>query len=209
MAKTQNERSAETRRLINMATIRSLVEAGYASTTTSAVCQRAGVSRGALTHHFASKQEMMTSAITHLSEVRERELSVNARGLADGPDRTRAVIGLMWESFRSDLFYASLELWNAARTDQRLRDALYAAERELGTRHRSLVAELFGDPLSSHPNFARTMEFMFRQLRGAAVTRILRHEPSDESQVVDDLTRYVLSMTSPSTALDGRQNQVS
>ncbi len=194
MVKTQIERSAETRRLINLATIRSLVEAGYASTTTSAVCDRAGVSRGALTHHFASKQEMMTSAIIHLSEIQEQELSASARNLADGPHRTRAVISLLWDNFRSDLFYASLELWNASRTDPTLRDALYEAERSLGQRHRALVAELFGDPLASHPQFGRTMEITFRQLRGAAVTRILRQDPAIENSVVDDLLAVITAM---------------
>ena len=194
MVKTQNERSFETRRLINLATIRSLVEAGYASTTTSSVCDRAGVSRGALTHHFASKQEMMTSAIIYLSEIQEQELSESARNLADGPQRTRAVIALLWEHFRSDLFYASLELWNASRTDPILREALYDAERSLGQRHRALVAELFGEPLTSHPQFGRTMEIMFRQLRGAAVTRILRHDPTEENLIVDDLLAMITAM---------------
>ena len=103
------------------------------------------MSRGALTHHFASKHEMMTAAITHLSEVRERELSANARSLAEGPDRIRAVIALLWESFRSELFYASLELWTAARTDAALREALYAVEHKIGARHRMLVGHPLDD----------------------------------------------------------------
>jgi AcrR family transcriptional regulator len=200
VVKTQNERSFETRRLINLATIRSLVEAGYASTTTSSVCDRAGVSRGALTHHFASKQEMMTSAITYLSEIQEQELSESARSLADGPQRTRAVIALLWENFRSDLFYASLELWNASRTDPILREALYEAERSLGQRHRALIAELFGKPLTSHPKFSRTMEIIFRQLRGAAVTRILKHDPTEENLIVDDLLAMITAMLAPPSA---------
>jgi AcrR family transcriptional regulator len=195
MARTQDQRSAETRWSINAATIRSLVEEGYASTTTSAVCSRAGVSRGALTHHFASKQEMMISAVAHLSEVRERELSASARRLVDDSGRTRAVIELLWTSFSSDLFYASLELWNAARTDAALHEVLYEAERGLGARHRTLAKEMFGDELASHPDFARMLEIVFRQLRGAAVTRILRHESADENVVVDDLVSIVATMT--------------
>jgi len=88
---------------------------------------------------------MMTAAITHLSEVRERELSANARSLAEGPDRIRAVIALLWESFRSELFYASLELWTAARTDAALREALYAVEHKIGARHRMLVGHPLDD----------------------------------------------------------------
>ncbi|MFN3254785.1 MAG: TetR/AcrR family transcriptional regulator [Ilumatobacter sp.] len=203
MARTQIERSAETRRAINEATIRSLVEAGYASTTTSAVCDRAGVSRGALTHHFSSKQEMMTAAITHLSEVRERQLSKRASELADGPDRTQAVIELLWESFTSDLFYASLELWNAARTDRALHETLYRAERDLGARHRVLVAEMFGEPLAAHPHFDRVVDMMFRQLRGASVTRILRGDAHHEDAVIGDLVTAIAAMTAMSDSVAG------
>jgi len=190
----QTQRSADTRRAITMATIRSLVEDGYLGTTTSVVCARAGVSRGALTHHFASKQEMMASAVMHLSEIREGELAARARRLATGSDRTRAVVALLWESFTSDLFYASLELWNAARTDEALRAPLHDAERALGVRHRTLVAELFGEPLASHRNFARAIEALFRQLRGAAVTRILRHDPTLEDTVVGDMVTLLAVM---------------
>ena len=44
--RTQEERSAETRARLLEATIESLGEVGYASTTTTGVCERAGVSRG-------------------------------------------------------------------------------------------------------------------------------------------------------------------
>jgi len=200
MAKTQDERSAGTRRAINDATIHSLVEKGYSATTTSAVCAGAGVSRGALTHHFASKQEMMISAVAHLSEVSEHRLSASARSLPDGPDRTRAVIEMLWDSFTSDLFYASLELWNAARTDPALHEALYAAEHRLGERHRILVAELFGETLAVQPQFGRAVEMMFRQLRGAAVTRILSRRANAENRVVDDLVLMFAAISEPAIA---------
>jgi AcrR family transcriptional regulator len=200
MAKTQDERSAGTRRAINDATIRSLIEHGYSATTTSAVCAGAGVSRGALTHHFASKQEMMISAVSHLSEVSEHRLSEGARSLPDGPDRTRAVIEMLWDSFTSDLFYASLELWNAARTDPALHEALYSAEHRLGERHRILAAELFGEPLSVHPQFGRMVGMMFHQLRGAAVTRILSLRSNAQDRVVDDLVLMFTAISEPAIA---------
>ena len=53
--RSQAERSASTRALLLDATIDSLVEDGYASTTTTGIADRAGVSRGAQMHHFASK----------------------------------------------------------------------------------------------------------------------------------------------------------
>lgn len=47
LRRTQEERSQETRARLLDATIESLIDVGYAGTTTTAVCERAGLSRGA------------------------------------------------------------------------------------------------------------------------------------------------------------------
>ena len=104
------------------------------------------------------------------------------------------MIELLWGTFKSDLFYASLELWNAARTDEVLHEALYQAERGLGVRHRALAAEMFGLPTAAHPGFGRAVDMMFRMLRGAAITRILRGPPEAEDAVVDDIEFVFVTM---------------
>jgi AcrR family transcriptional regulator len=72
--RTQKERSDVTRAAILDATIRCLIDLGYAATSTTAIQKRAGVSRGALTHQFPSKHELMIAAVRHLSEVRTSAL---------------------------------------------------------------------------------------------------------------------------------------
>src|SRR5204862_5492808 len=61
--RTQAERSAATQALLLDATIDSLVEVGYANTTTTGIAERAGVSRGAQMHHFPSKGELVAAAV--------------------------------------------------------------------------------------------------------------------------------------------------
>ena len=65
--RTQQARREATRNALLEATIQCLVQQGYAGTTTRAVAERAGVSAGALQHHFASKQELVSEAISYLS----------------------------------------------------------------------------------------------------------------------------------------------
>ena len=48
----QAQKSAATRNLIIEAAIKCFVELGYAQTTTTAIADKAGLSRGAMLHHF-------------------------------------------------------------------------------------------------------------------------------------------------------------
>ena len=57
--KTQAERSAETRQLLIDATIDSLLAKGYVATSTTAIAERAGVTRGAQIHHFPKKLDLI------------------------------------------------------------------------------------------------------------------------------------------------------
>src|SRR5215475_95934 len=72
--RTQQQRREETRRALLDAAVQSLIEVGFARTTTLEVQRRANVSRGALLHHFPSKAELLVAAVDHLAEMRAREL---------------------------------------------------------------------------------------------------------------------------------------
>ncbi|MGZ4524496.1 MAG: TetR/AcrR family transcriptional regulator, partial [Mycobacteriaceae bacterium] len=59
---TQVERSRETRLKLMNAVVECLVEHGWSGTTTALVSARAGVSRGAQLHHFASRGDLVAAA---------------------------------------------------------------------------------------------------------------------------------------------------
>jgi AcrR family transcriptional regulator len=131
--RTQAERRASTRSLLVRATVDCLVELGYARTTTQEVQTRAGVSRGALTHHFTTKAELVVAAVDHLYEEFSESVRQAAAALpADPVTRVRLGVELVWERFHGPLFVAAMELWGAARTDAELRAALLPHERRLG-----------------------------------------------------------------------------
>src|ERR1700704_4358345 len=88
--RTQQQRRDETRRALLDAAVESLIEVGFARTTTLEVQRRADVSRGALLHHFPSKAELLVAAVDHLAEMRARELKAFASQLPpedEHPDR--------------------------------------------------------------------------------------------------------------------------
>jgi AcrR family transcriptional regulator len=183
--RTQVARSAETRARLLDATIASLVEAGYASTTTTAVCERAGVSRGAQVHHFPRKQDLVVAAVAHLAARRAAELRRRAEALpaAGGADRLEALLELVTEAFGGPLFDAALELWVAARTDAELHRSLYLFERVAGRGLASLWREVAGD-LASADRFDAVLQLTMHLARGMALQKILRSDDTDRRRLL-------------------------
>jgi AcrR family transcriptional regulator len=183
--RSQQERAASTRAAVLDATIACLVEHGYAATSTTLIQERTATSRGALTHHFPSKHALFVAAIEHLASAREREILDAVDTLPTEADRAEEALRLVWSSFCSDLFLAAVELWTASRTDDDLHAPLYAAERRLGQRHHHLLAEVFGPAIADHPRFTRAVTLVIEQMRGTALTDILRRSRTDDRLVVE------------------------
>jgi AcrR family transcriptional regulator len=197
LRRTQAERRAGTRAALVRATVESLVELGYAGTTTQEVQRRAGVSRGALTHHFTSKAELMLAAVDHLYEEFSESVRQAAADLpVESATRIRLGVELIWQRFHGPLFVAAMELWMAARTDPELRAALLPHERRLGAELRQLAFEVFGEQVASHPASEAVYQVLLTSMRGQAMTYALQPDaPVDGPHlqhwlaVVDAFTR--------------------
>src|SRR4029453_8536618 len=67
-SRTQQERREDTRARLLTATIECLVADRYARATTQRVQDRAGLSRGAPLHHFATKEALLVAAVSHVAD---------------------------------------------------------------------------------------------------------------------------------------------
>jgi AcrR family transcriptional regulator len=130
--RTQAERSERTRAQLLESTIDCLLDLGYAGTSVNEICKRAGLSRGAQQHHFATKAELMAHALEYLVTKLGDQVLDAVQQLADDPDRIAKGIDLLWQSFSGTLSTAAMELWVAARTDPELRGAMLPVDRALG-----------------------------------------------------------------------------
>ena len=68
----QAQKSAATRKALVEAAIRCVIRYGYASTTTPRVAAEAGLSRGAMLHHFENGPALIRATIAYLHEKRLR-----------------------------------------------------------------------------------------------------------------------------------------
>lgn len=172
------------RRRVVEATIECLVEHGYAGTTTQRVQVQAGVSRGALLHHFPSKPAMFLAAVQHVGEQQELQVRAAAESDIDGPDRLDFAFAVLHDAMSGPLYLAGYELWMAARTDDDLRSILAPYERKVGQNLRELGVMVFGAELSEQPGFPTAFESLVQMLRGLALTAVLRENSNREMQLL-------------------------
>lgn len=89
-------RSEETRTRILEAAERCFAQSGYDGTSVSQICQAAGVSKGALYHHYESKQDIFVELLNRWLEEMEFQLADLSESVIPVPERLlsmSAIIG--------------------------------------------------------------------------------------------------------------------
>src|SRR5882757_6092807 len=122
--KTQDERSAEMRDRLVRAAVRSLIEDGYERTTTLSIVSRAGVTRGALLHHFESKKQVIIFAMHQLLADHAKRIQGVAEEIRQGKLGIDDFIDYLWNDYAGDFFLAWLETITESRHDSDLRRQL-------------------------------------------------------------------------------------
>jgi AcrR family transcriptional regulator len=163
-------RSRETRSRLLDAAVDCLLDVGYGGTTTSLVLERAGVARGSLLHQFPTRQGLLLEAIRHVVANGMAEMSEIGRSAGERGHGVAQATRLLWGTFSARYFWASTELWAAARTDDVLRAALYPEARELGRMVDDTIAKLYGPVASASPDFAFVRDLLLTSMRGVALT---------------------------------------
>lgn len=133
----QAEKSLNTRHQILEAGIQCLVEYGYAESKTERIAKRAGVSRGAMTHHFPSRAELFQAIAEYIIDKRAREFEelITQVKVPEGElpqlEHMRQTMWVLREFYTAPSFVALDELLRGARTDEALISVLVPLEQQL------------------------------------------------------------------------------
>lgn len=169
-----------------------LVEHGWSGTTTALVSERAGVSRGAQLHHFASRGDLVAAAVEHVGAEGVRELRSRATTVAAGRGavRTEAVVQLIVDFFISPLFAAALELWVAARTDLALKAMVVPLQARLGRECHRLAVELLAAD-EEQPGVREAVQATLDLARGLALAEQLTDDRARRARIVAQWARQL------------------
>lgn len=180
----QQDRSRATRQRLLEAAIECLAELGWTGSTVAVVAERAGVTRGALQHHFRTREELFTAAIEHVAAERLAFL----RGQQDmlpqqGRARTEAVVEMIVRMYTDESFKAALYLWVAAATEEPLRERVVALENRVGREaHRAAVAFLGVDEHAS--GVREAVQATLDMARGLGLANLLTDDSARRARVV-------------------------
>jgi AcrR family transcriptional regulator len=190
---TQPERVEAMRNRLLDATIDCLADTGYSGFSTNEVVRRAGVSRGALAHHFPTKAELVAAAADRLVELRAAEFR-GRFGAIPAPHRTAArALDVLWTFFDDPSFQALLELMVAARSDAELRPVMAAGLQHAADVTREVFAESFPE-LAPLPFIGETLDAILALYSGLAAQAALDGDIGGRHAAVRTLLKGALGL---------------
>lgn len=187
-ASWQAQKSASTRNLIIESAIRCFVELGYARTTTTVIAEKAGLSRGAMLHHFPSKVDIVRAAVEFLHAKRLRAFRKAMSKETGAIDHIRLGIDSYWAHVNHPWFVAFFELAVAARTDPDLARILRPAQEAFEREWQAVSRELFPEWRDANAErFDLAFDLTRHVLEGMAVSNLTHREAERERRVLDYL----------------------
>jgi AcrR family transcriptional regulator len=182
MARTQQQRRAETVARLLDAGIETIVEVGYARASAKVIARRAQVSDGALFRHFPTMGDFM-AATTY--EVMRRQLDLFTKLVAEIPadqPAPEAVLTILRDVTGNATNAVMYELLVAARTDDRLRATLRDVLTEYETTIVEIAQSLPGTDRLPRDTFAAQVAVLTNTFDGAALVRPVLPQPAIEEQ---------------------------
>lgn len=136
----QAERSAEMRARLIEAAISCLYRTGYSATTVSSVAEAAGVSRGAMTHQFPAKTDLMLAVVQSVFEADSDAYNNTVTELKPAQWLV-ALPQTMWSVMSRPGGVAVMEIMLASRSDPELAEQLRALQKAIDKRAHQWSAE--------------------------------------------------------------------
>lgn len=182
MARTQQQRRADTIARLLDASIATIVEMGYARASAAVIAKRAGLSVGALFRHYPTMGDFMAATGY---EVLRRQLESFGKQVAQipsGEPALPAVLSVLRDITASDTNAVLYELMVAARTDEKLRATLHVVLTEYSAKIFDAAGAV--TPTDGLPGDARAVltAILTNTFDGAAILRPVMADPEFEER---------------------------
>jgi len=196
----QEQKSAMTRATILEAAIQCFVKDGYKRATTSRIAEEAGVSRGAMLHHFPSRDAVIRAAVFYLQEKRLEEYKViisdvhasSKNGVTSAV--VKKAIRATWKYFNLPSFFAYHELLVASRTNPELAEIFHSQQRAFEQQFLETLKTIFPLWVDKGPALELGSDVVFLTMQGMATSFMRYHKKERVEHVLEYLEKQVIDI---------------
>jgi AcrR family transcriptional regulator len=189
---SQQERSALTRNKLLNSTLQIIDAEGWHRASMQRICEHAGVSRGAQTHHFPTRESLLIASVREIVKRYQSDLT-------EGPIRLQnleAFFDFLWDAtFNDNLLICWVEAMVAARTDASLKRVVADTDASSMTAMRALGAEASqaNGPvrIRGTSQVEDLVELTVCLLRGLVLQQGVHHDLSEKRRLFELWTRIV------------------
>jgi AcrR family transcriptional regulator len=122
-----------------------LVEYGYTKVTAAQIASRAGVTRGAQAHYFATKAELVVAALEYATDQLIEQFRMDLPHRPTEAETVMALVDKLWAMHDRKTFTAVVEGWLGSRTDPELRTHLSRFTKQLTTGMSEIINDVAPD----------------------------------------------------------------
>ncbi len=175
--RSQEERSSATQLQILRAATEILYAEGFAAATTQRIAAQAGVSRGAMLHHFPSKVDLMVAVFQLAHDADTAYLREHLEKIELPFDRVASLPQLTWKALSGPSGIAALEIMMASRSDHDLAQKLEPVQTQIEAESQQRVAELMHSAGLTVDDASRELvTLVVAAIRGLSIQAMFRKE---------------------------------
>jgi len=186
------ERSGATRQQLVQATIEVVRERSFGGTSVFEVAKAAGVTPGALQHHFGSKAALMLHVLESILGAEGREaLPWPAPTLALAT-RARRHVQLLWTHlYEPPRFLVAWDVYFGSCHDPAMRDAIAQRRAPLAATLHARFLDVFPEA-ASDAGIGAFIDLLLSALRGLGVVQLFGAQPEAQRAQLDELSRLIV-----------------
>lgn len=190
------ERTAAMRKRLIEAAIDCLGRIGYGATTLQVVIEAAGVSRGAVLHHFPTKVDLMIAVAEFAAGKQDRHVRRLLAETKPGMERYLAITTATWDAMVRPASVALLEIMMGSRSDPDLGERFPAVIEALESSQREGVwqeAEALG--ITDRETIEAMVHLHTAAMRGLALEMMFSKDATKANGAMTLLQRYKRYLT--------------
>ncbi len=172
----QAERSLRMRERVLNATLDCIYEDGMQNASTTEIVKRAGVSRGAMLHHFPSKEVLIAAAVEKLLDDEIRYIREEASAYSRHEKSIDDFVDFLWTRFSGRLFMVTMDFLSSARTDDKLQEAVIPVSLHFHEGMNEIWSQFFHYEKSSVEKVQLLLNTTLCLMRGMGVQTVIRKD---------------------------------